>query len=350
MTMRERMLAVINGREHDRVPFVHYNGMESSEDVWELIGRENIGLLTWCSAFRTESPNCSMESEEYVSNGRRTVKTILHTPAGDLWEEKQFDPVLNTAATRKHFVQEPEDYHALISYIADTCVFPDYETVMQVVADLGDDGLPHTAMPRSPFQRMWVEFVCIEDLCLHMVDYTELVNECMDLLTKQYHQVAEIMGGVDVPHISIPDNITAPVIGERYFRQYCLPCYEYLADVMDGKNIPLIAHMDGDLKPLWGAISESRLGGIESLSPPPDNDTTVKEAVEMWPWMKIWVNFPSSVHLASEQVIYSTAMQILEEGGHTGRLQIQVSENVPPGLWRKSYFQIVKAVADFGKP
>ena len=70
----------------------------------------------------------------------------------------------------------------------------------------------------------------------------------------------------------------------------------------------------------------------------------------MWPEMRLYVNFPSSVHLKSPEAIYQRVRELLDEAGHTGRLQIQISENVPPGVWRKSYPQIVKAIHDFGKP
>ena len=36
------------------------------------------------------------------------------------------------------------------------------------------------------------------------------------------------------------------------------------------------------------------------------------------------------------------------EAGHTGRLQIQISENLPPGAWRKSYPIIVEAIRELG--
>ena len=50
MTMRERMLAVVQNHEHDRVPFVQYSGIAgvSNEEIWSVIGRENMGLLAWC--------------------------------------------------------------------------------------------------------------------------------------------------------------------------------------------------------------------------------------------------------------------------------------------------------------
>ena len=114
--------------------------------------------------------------------------------------------------------------------------------------------------------------------------------------------------------------------------------------------MPLFVHMDGDLKPLWGAIGETGIAGIDSLSPPPDNDTSVADAFSMWPDFRLLVNFPSSVHLADSQTIYEQAWRLLEEGGHTGRLQIQVSEDAPPGVWRTSFPEIVRAIDDFGKP
>jgi hypothetical protein len=74
----------------------------------------------------------------------------------------------------------------------------------------------------------------------------------------------------------------------------------------------------------------------------------VADAIANWPEMRICLNFPSSVHVVEEDEIYNAAAQILAEGGHSGRLQIQISENVPPGVWRKSFPQIVKAIKDFG--
>ncbi len=106
--------------------------------------------------------------------------------------------------------------------------------------------------------------------------------------------------------------------------------------------------MDGDLTPLWQAISESPVTVIDSLSPPPAHDPSVADARREWPEMRLGVNYPSSVHLADEETIYRTAFEIAEQDGRAGRTWIQISENVPPGSWRKSYPQIVRALRDFG--
>ena len=52
MTMRERMLAVIQGREHDRVPFAMYEIMLPAQEAFDLLGHGNIGMIRFCSIFR----------------------------------------------------------------------------------------------------------------------------------------------------------------------------------------------------------------------------------------------------------------------------------------------------------
>ena len=349
--MRQRMLAVVQGRAVDRVPFVHYENLGApTRELWSVLGRQNVGVLRWSAAHRIEAPNCRFESREIMHQGLRGTLTTLHTPAGVLTEEKLFQPDLGAAATRKHFVIEPADYRPLIAYLRDVVVHEDLGCLERDLRELGEDGLPHVTVDRTPFQQLWVQWVSIEDLCLHLVDCPDLVEECVALmaaiLRKEFHVAREAAA----PYVVFPDNITAPVIGEERFRRYCVPLYNELAEMLSDKEAPVFVHMDGDLKPLWKAIGESGVGGIDSLSPPPDNDTSVAQALAMWPEMRVFVNFPSSVHLAPPSQVYEQAARLLREGGASGRLQIQVSEDVPPGVWRTSFPQIVKAISDSGAP
>ncbi len=352
MTMRERILALIQGREHDRVPFVQYDGIAApNEEVWAVVGRENLGILRWSGVHRIETPHCHWHAEEIQVGERRGVRHTLVTPAGTLTEERVIEPVYGSSAARTHFVKEPADYHALIAYLRDVVVCEAFE---QFVADreaLGEDGLPMVAVARTPYQQLWVQWVSLEDLALHLVDCPDLVGECLSLLERVelaiFEVVRKAVATVGVPFVDFPDNITAPAIGEANFRRYCLPLYNRLADMLSDWDVPVFVHMFGDLKPLWGAISDSQVRGLDSFSPPPDNDTRPADAVRLWPEMRLLLNYPSSVHLAGPAAVYRRTWEILEEAGHSGRLQIQVSENVPPGVWQTSYPQIVQAIRDF---
>ncbi|KPK82827.1 MAG: hypothetical protein AMJ81_09125 [Phycisphaerae bacterium SM23_33] len=355
--MRQRMLAVVQGRPHDRVPFVQYSGLAvPDEEAWSVIGRSNMGILRWVAVHRCEHPNCRFETAELERDGRSGFKTVLHTPEGTLTQEKFREPAFGTAATREHFVREPEDYSALLAYLRDITVVQDLHPLRQAIRQLGQDGLPHTGLGRTPYQQLWVEWVSIQDLAWHLVEAPELMEEVIaamtDVLRRAMTVACQAVRQEPIPYLNFGDNITAPVIGERYFRKYCLPLYRELADMLaeTGLDIPVMVHTDGDLKPLWQAIGESKIRGLDSLSPPPDNDTSVAQAAALWPEMRLLVNFPSSVHLAEPKAIRATAERILAEGGHTGRLQIQISENVPPGRWKVSFPEIVQAIERFGRP
>lgn len=359
--MRRRMLAVVQGRPIDRVPFVQYSGLAGpDEEIWSVVGRENMGLLRWCwcGFARIESPHCRFEQVDLERDGRKGFRQTLHTPEGSLWQERLIEPTYGTSAAREHFVKEPKDYKVLLAYFRDLRFAPDPQGASAVAArELAQDGLPLTAVDRTPFQQLWIQWVCLEDLCLHLVDAPGVMEEVFDAMVRNQRKTYEILcamirQGMDIPFVDIPDNLTAPVIGERYFRQYCLPRYRELVDMLaeTGKDVPVYVHMDGYLKPLWQGIGESGIRGIDSLSPPPDNDTRPADVVRMWPQMRMAVNFPSSVHLAGPQAVYDCARDILQQAGHTGRLWIQISENVPPGMWRKSFPQIIKAINDFGRP
>lgn len=355
MTMRERMLALIQGKEHDRVPFVQYSGITgtSDQEVWSVIGRDNIGLLEWVVVYELNHPNCRYESEEFETDGHRGYRQKLHTPKGTLVDERLYAAI--APAIRKHFIQERKDYEIFLSYLRDITVYKYTGAWIESYKRLGDDGLPHTSLVRTPFQQLWIQWVCIEDLAIHLVDYPDLMEEVFGEMFRVQRDVfrvaCEVAKELPIPYYNFPDNLTAPIIGEHYFRKYCLTSYQEFADMLaeNGLDIPISVHADGDLKPLWKAIGESPIKMLDSMSPPPDNDTSVADAINMWEDMRVCINYPSSVHLREPEVIYNTTMEILRQGGHTGRLQIQISENMPPNAWRKSYPQIVKAINDFSQ-
>ncbi len=350
MTMRERLLAVLQGRQPDRVPLIMYDDLfprvEVEDEVRRLFG-DRIGLLRWSAVHRLETPHCRTVTEEYFKDKMRWERATLYTPAGSLYQEREYEPIYNSGAFKKRYVEEPQDYEVLWSYLDDGVVLPDYERFYRDQAKLGDEGLPLAAVERSPFQQLWVEWVDIDRLSGHLADCPDRVQKTVDMLNRRARQIFDIVYQSPVPLIDFPDNITAPMIGLRRFLLYNVPLYNELADMLADHNVPVFVHMDGNLKPLWKAIAESKVGGLDSFSPTPDNDTSVADAISMWPEKRLFVNFPSSVHLHSYEEIRAEAENILEAGGHTGRLEIQFSESVPYFAWRTSFKAIADAVDNF---
>ena len=350
MTMRDRILAVVQGREHDRVPFVIYDGMLPNDELYRVLGVGRIGMLRWSRIHRVEHPQCHFESEDYCIDGARWQRNTLHTPAGSLYEERAFESAYGSSSIRKHYVEEPADYEVLWAYLEDSTILEDYDRYHSDARELGERGLPLVAVERTPYQQLWVQWVGLNNLGFHFADCPDRVEHTIALLRQRARRIFELAYHSPAPFIDFPDNITAPAIGPQRFCKYCVPLYNELADMLAERDALVFVHMDGDLKPLWSAIAESKVGGIDSLAPEPDNDTPVARAVEMWPEMRLFVNFPSSVHLRPPEAVRAEATKILDAAGHTGHLQIQISENVPLDVWRVTMSTIAEAIEAFGRP
>jgi len=139
--MRERLLAVLQGHPHDRVPFVQYEDLAGpTREIRAMVGREHLGVLRWSAVHRVEHPHCRFGSQQIERDGLRGVRNILHTPAGDISEEKLYQPTLGAEATRKHCVREPDDYSILAAYLRDIVVREDIARFLRDQRELGDDG------------------------------------------------------------------------------------------------------------------------------------------------------------------------------------------------------------------
>ena len=348
LTPRERMRRWASRQEVDRIPFVIYADMAPLDQLCQLLGEGNFGVLYWAWAYRLETEHCKFTTREFVRDGYQIIERTLSTPEGTLVEERTKSPTGEAKIypiITQHMVREIRDYPVLQSYFRDIRVVADDSTMRYGVGHVGANGGPQVVVDRTPFMALTVEWVGPEELAFHMADEPEMVEETMDLMGRVLLREAEVTAASDAPYVNAPDNITAPLVGRERFARYVAPYYRQLAEIVSPKRF--FVHMDGDLAPMADLIGESGVGGIDSLSPPPDNDTSVAQALKQWPEMLIGVNFPSSVHLHSPEAIYAMTRRLLEEGGASGRLQIQISENLPPERWRVSFPQISQAIADY---
>jgi hypothetical protein len=354
MNMKERMLAVLQGGELDRVPFVAYDGVTATnEEVWRALGDDEMGIIRWSKVHQIVHPDVRFESRPISKDGLRGIATAMFTASGHLTQERFFDPIFNSASISKHYVESPDDYLVFREYLRAVRVVPNDEGFLADLHDVGDRGFPMVEVTRTAYQQLWIVWASLFDLSMHFSDIPEIMEETVDLMNGIQRRICDtLVNALDrlpIVYMNFPDNITAPMIGPDNFRKYCVPMYREMAEKLRGTKVAIGAHMDGDLKPLWDQIGTSGIQCIDSFSPPPDNDTSVAQALSMWPGMRLMLNFPSSVHLAEPAEIYRTAREILAQGGKPGRIWIQISENIPPGRWKVSYPEIVRAIHDHGR-
>ena len=366
LSKREKMIRTLREGYKDEALFVTYKDViVPTADLWDHVGRENVGIITFGDAHKYVSHKCSIERNEIVENGWKGEFNVLKTPIGSLNEKKLHNPLLGSTAIREHYVKDIKDFEILQYYLNDLTVEPNLtrkpgesdsrEHVMltpsEAEALTGDDGLVMYVTDRTPFQQTWISWCELLDFAIYIAEEPDIVEPVLqrmgDLLLMAAEVAAEYARNNEVHLVSIPDNITAPVIGRANFEKYCLPYYEKIVAMFKPLGIRVFVHIDGDFKPLWSLIGKSGIGGIDSFSPTPANDTSIEDAVGMWPDMVLIANFPSPIHLSDEDTIYKTAIHLLEEGHKHGRMWMGLTENVPPDRWRQSIPPIIRAIGDY---
>ena len=68
------------------------------------------------------------------------------------------------------------------------------------------------------------------------------------------------------------------------------------------------------------------------------------EALDAWPDKVLWINFPSSLHLASLEVIRETTRDFVALGRETNRVIIGITEDIPKDRWQESLLAISEVV------
>lgn len=151
---------------------------------------------------------------------------------------------------------------------------------------------------RSIYTYLGVETFCVEwlerrdDLLGLYAALHERDRRAYEVVADSPHQVLQYCG-----------NVSPEIVGLPRFEQYVLPHYEELAEVLHRRGKLLLVHLDANCKLLGSAIAASGIDIVEAFTPAPDTDLSLAEARALWPEKTLWLNFPSSVHLASDEVV-----------------------------------------------
>ena len=117
---------------------------------------------------------------------------------------------------------------------------------------------------------------------------------------------------------------------------------------MTGSGKLLASHMDGTLAGLKNAIADTELDIIEAITPPPMGDLSIREAREAWPGKALWINFTSSMHIESPEVIEAHTKELLEQAGSKKGFAISVTEDAPVRALEQSLGVIAAVLRDHG--
>ena len=348
MDSRERILAAMAWEEPDRVPLTIYDWMIPRGTEERELRRLGLGIITRLPAHRLEHREVRFSSVEYWEKGGDRIahlrRNTIHTPVGEVWQIAQLDAAYGSSWILEHYIKTPDDYRVMDYVYRDAIYHDNLAAIRQAQEMLGGDGLVMVRVAKGPIQEMLYQMMGMERWAIDLHERRDLVDGLYATMVERYEDLYALAAETPAEILQSADNITSDVVGVERFRRYCMPCYERHMASLRGTGKRLAVHMDGRLRALRAPIAEAAFDILEAFTPTPVGDVSVAEARSFWPQKALWLNFPSSTHIAPDAEIEAQTRLILEEAGTKRGLAIGVTEDVPLGHVHRSLGAIARAI------
>jgi hypothetical protein len=251
---------------------------------------------------------------------------------------------------KEYLFKGPEDYLPLEAMIRGRQYRGNYEAFRRAQEQAGGDViLMSDDLAYSPLQEIIYRIMGISQFAVEWAERRDEVLKLYDALTEDRRKMYSLVAESPALLVNYCGNISPEVVGLQRFEKYILPHYDELAEILHRRGKLLGVHFDGNTRLLAPAIARSRIDYIEAFTPSPFGDMSVAEARAAWPDKVLWINFPSSTHLAETSEIEETTRQILCEAAPGNKFLIAVTEGVPVDVWQRSFHAISRVIREEGQ-
>ncbi|MCM8817411.1 MAG: uroporphyrinogen decarboxylase family protein [Candidatus Omnitrophica bacterium] len=342
MTPRKRVVAALKGEKVDKIPFTIYESKLPQCSIERQLRNEGLCIVNRnYPVFKVVSPNVSYESRSYTEKGINYVRHFIKTKYGDLTYLTK--PAGFTSWTVEKIFKGPEDYKKLYAMIKDQRYEPDYENFLKAEKELGEDVILRAGIGASPLHQIMIGWMGVETFAIEWIERRDEIEKLVEIQVKKLRMIYEIVAKSPALIANFGGNETGSVMGRERYEKYVLPYHNEAAEVFHRYGKLLGCHLDGNNKVWADLVAKSGLDYIEAFSPAPDTDMTFEEAFEMWKDKVLWINFPSSLHLASIEEIEKTTQEFINISKGS-RLIIGITEDIPEDRWQENLLAISRVI------
>jgi hypothetical protein len=316
MNNRERILAILDGRPPDRVPFIPrlllwYNARNATNTMPDqyqgLSLRElehKLGLGTPArdgKVFdqRTEGVDVVVRTEA----GTRIVE--YHTPIGMLRTVTHYSQDLNALAMggreEEWLLKGPEDYRVWEWIWEHTYWDPAYDAYEAYDADIGEDGLPMVGVGDAPFHDFLLRGAGYSNGYFHLADHPHEVEHMLEVMTEVQRErlwpvVAKSPARLVLHGVHHSSAFTPPPIYDKYI----LPYYQEFTSLMHENGKAVAMHADNDTSLILGHLEHAGYDMLECFVTAPMVPLTLAQARKaLGNRVVLWGGLPSLIFSAS---------------------------------------------------
>jgi len=328
MTARERIAMALHGGRPDKIPFTIYASKPPSVEALPVLKARGMGLVQRVGVYNLHFPHCSTTTARYEENGKQLVRTEIRTPHGNLYTVRE--PSGFTTWTHKYLFTDENDYQALAFYLNDAVVIPSYDHANQLLRELDDNTIVRASFGLEPMQHLISGGVFgTMNFCLQWMDHRDEVLKLYEIMVAKRRLAYPIVARSPVEHANYGGNVVPEVVGLEGFQQYYVPNYQEAAEEMHRHGKLIGVHFDANCRLFADEIACLDLDYVEAFTPAPDTDMTLAEARAVWPDKVLWINYPSSVHVRSEEEVERVTVELCEAAAPGNGFLIGITEDLP---------------------
>ena len=345
MTPAQRVLAVLNGEMPDKVPFTMYEGkIRDLPYTQRMFDRGLCMVQRLYSSYHIRHTQTKFHSETFVENGRKLVRTIYSTPAGDM--DTVVEPAGFTSWTHTRLFKSEEDYPRLEAFLRDYIIEPADDVVAGALREFGDNPnvIIRDNLPLEPLQEL-IGIIGMENFCYEWMDNRDEILKLYDILMERNRKIYPIVAGTPFRISNYGGNVTPAVIGRDGFRDYYMPAYAEACEVFHKAGKLLGTHLDGENAPIMDLVAQTPLDYIEAYDA--GCSPSVREAMACWPDKILWLNWPSSWQLGSYDEIVENTLKLIREAD-LSRFIIGITEDIPADIQERNLDAILDGIEAFG--
>ena len=335
---REIEIALAGGAP-DRVPLTYYDLIFPPGFNPAPLQKLGLAICARRDVYRKVMPNVKVET---VTPGDGTVHTRYHTPRGSI--EAVHKKAETGMAPQDHPVRKRDDYAVAEFIVRDTRYEPDYATFLAERDAIGLSGITIAHTQYTPLLDIQIYWVGQERFCYEVADNEDALMSLHDALVENHKLMYEVVARSPAEYVLYGGNIVPVMLGPERIRRHVLPCWQAMADSLHARGKKLGVHLDAENRLLLDLVRDSALDFVEAFTPPPDCSVSVAEARAAWPGKRLWVNFPSSVHLQSDDVIQEATRSLLHEAGDRKGFLLGITEDIPPRHLERSISAILEVL------
>jgi len=310
MSLRERLLAVLNGGRADATPwFTDLNYWYHSRNQNGILPSEFSGpdgllalhknLRVGIYVYPPPLVNTKRDPELFNVTARQrddlTTEIQIKTPEGVLTQVTKFCPASCSTAVLEYPVKTVSDLKCVRAWYEGATYSPNYEAVLECDMSWGDCGVALPLLPRTPLAALHVEWIGLTNLVEILAENPEELYDTIKVMRRAEDELYRLVCAAPYPFVVIPDNLSAETmysLWNTFSRDYYV---EKIGELhASGKKVA--CHIDGTLGRLLKSLIETGVDFPEAVTPAPVGDLSlevIREAVG--PETVVWGRVPGAM-------------------------------------------------------